>query len=737
MRIRVFIFLMVAALMLPLVLASALAVNKIRQEENKAAIASLKKTVEAISLRVDRDIQASMAALHALGTSEHLTTGNFDAFYQQAKAINRMPNTYTALLNADGTTVFNTALPFSTQPSVPLPTPIPAAVARVIASQKPFVSDIFLGPRTGRQLVAVYSPTAVAGYVIAQGFTLDHWKDIAKPHDLPPDWIVAVIDRTGRFIARSHKSDQFLGQPARPELVAAAALQNEGMIRHSTLEGVESYDAFDHSETTGWTIAVAAPVALVDAPALRAVQIAVAGFVAALIVSGILAAAFGRRLIVALQSAGTAAVLLGQGKIPTATATSILEVDALNQSLANAGGLLEKERQARLAAQQERERLLEVERLARDAAQKENTAKDHFLAMLGHELRNPLAAISGAVAVLTRGSKDRLDVDRYLGIIRRQNRHLVHIIDDLLDMSRLIAGKIVLDPHPVDLAESLKSCVEGLNAAQRTTNHSLEVTALQAWVNADPVRIEQIIINLIGNAIKYSPAGSTITIDLHQADGNAVLQVQDHGTGMTPALMARVFEPFVQGPAPLNVSPSGLGIGLALVRQLVELHGGSVSVASAGAGRGSTFTSSFPLVAAPGSVAGSDFSQLMAARHRTLLYVEDNADALAIMSEMLRLSGYAVVEASCGADAVAAARLQLPDAVVLDLGLPDMNGYAVARLIRQLPNAHDLPIIALTGYTSSPAIGAGAQAGFSAHLVKPVDPEVLTRTVEALLAEKP
>ena len=739
MRIRVFIVLMVAAVMVPLVLASALAVNKIRQEENAAAIASLKKTVEAISLMVDRDIQSSVAALRALGNSEHLQTGNFEAFYAQAKAINTSPQTWTALFEADGTQVLSTNLPFLPRP-VTLPmAALPGTVAKVHATQKLVVSDVFSSPVTGNQRIAVYVPSASAGaksYVVAQGFALDHWKDIAKQHNVPPDWIVAVIDRAGRFIARSHKSDQLLGQPARPELVAAAAQKNDGLIRHSTLEGIESYDAFDHSEMTGWTIAVAAPVASVDAPVVRAVQIAVAGFMAALIVSGILATVLGRRLITALQSAGTAAVLLGQGKTPKAAETSILEVDALNQSLANAGELLERERQARQAAEVERERLLEVERLARDVAQKENTAKDHFLAMLGHELRNPLAAISGAVSVLTRGSKDTLDADRYLGIIRRQNRHLVHIIDDLLDMSRLIAGKIVLDPHPVDLAECLQSCVEGLRAAQRTTNHTLKVTALPAWVNADPVRIEQVLINLIGNALKYSPAGSIIMIDLHQADGIAVLRVQDQGTGLTPTLMAQVFEPFVQGPVPLNVSPSGLGIGLALVRQLMELHGGTVSVASAGAGQGSTFTCKFPVIAAPSSVPGSEFSPLMAARHRTLLYVEDNADALAVMSEMLRLSGYTVIEASCGLDAVTAVRLKLPDAVVLDLGLPDVNGYEVARLIRQLPNGHDLPIIALTGYANSPDEGSAAQFGFSAHLVKPVDPEELTRTLDALLAAK-
>ncbi len=734
MRIRFFITFMVGAIMLPLLVASAFAINKIWQEEQATALTSLRKTVEATSLIVDRDIAASISALRAVGNSEHLQSGNFEALYLQAKALNRIPGTWVALLRPDGSQVLNTAVPFATPPTVSARSPL---VAKALATRQPQVSDVFVGPRTGKQIVAVYVPTApvgtAPGYVLAQGFALESWKDIAKQQDLPTDWIVAVIDRAGRLIARSHSSDEFVGKPARPELVAAAAQKNEGIFRSSTLEGIDSYVAFDHSDLTGWTIAVAAPATSVDAPVVRGLQIAAGGFVLALLASAILATLFGRRLIAALHSASTTAMSLGQGQAPKAKRTSIAEVDALNQSLATAGELLEKERLARLAAEMERERLLQVERLAHDAAEKENKAKDKFLAMLGHELRNPLAAISGAVAVLTRGDKNTQDASLYLGIIRRQNRHLVHIIDDLLDMSRLIAGKIVLEKHAVDLAECVRNCVDGLRAAQRLGGHTLNVTTEPVWINADPVRVEQIIINLIGNALKFSVTGTTIKVDLHAEGTHAVLRVQDEGAGMTPELLAQVFEPFVQGPAPVDGSQSGMGIGLALVRQLIELHGGSVTVASDGRDHGSTFTCRFPTVPAPTTEHVSDFGHLMSAQPRTLLYVEDNLDARAVMSEMLRLSGYEVREAASGAEALAAVRLQRPDAIMLDIGLPDMNGYEVARQIRALANGSDVPIIALTGYGQARDKDAAAQGGFSAHLVKPVDPDELARTIEAVL----
>ena len=725
--------------MLPLVVASALAVNRIWQEEHATAIASLHKTVDATALVVDKDIAASTSALYALGNSEHLVTGNFEAFYAQAQAINRAPDTWTALLRSNGTQVLNTATPLTTPPTFLPPPVVTSPVSQVLATQKPFVSDVFVGPRSGRQLIAVYVPAAAGGknYVVVQGFALEHWTKIGKQQDLPADWVVAVIDRAGKFVARSHKSDELLGKPARPELVAAAAQKTEGLIRHSTVEGIDSYDAYGHSELTGWTVAVAAPTASVNGPVRRAMEVAAGGFLLAVLASVTLAATFGRWFLAALDTASTAAVSLGQGQTPKATRTPISEVTDLNEFLANAGQLLERERQARLAAEQGRERLLEVERLAHDATEKESKAKDNFLAMLGHELRNPLAAISGAVAVLTRSTKGTLDADRYLGIIHRQNRHLVHIINDLLDMSRLIAGKIVLEQHPVDLAECLQSCVDGLTASQRDKAHTVTVAAESVWVNADPVRIEQIFVNLIGNALKFSNTGTTIMVDLRAVGKVAVITVKDRGTGMSAALLAQVFEPFVQGPAPVVGTQSGMGIGLALVKQLVELHGGTVAVASAGKGQGSTFTIHLPKVIRPSGECTSGFGHLQAARPRTLLYVEDNADARVVMSEMLRLAGYQVIEAGTGAEALAAVAQQQPDAVVLDIGLPDMNGYEVARQIRQLPHCHDMPILALTGYGQSRDKDAATQFGFNAHLVKPVDPEDLTRAVETVLAGRP
>ena len=228
--------------------------------------------------------------------------------------------------------------------------------------------------------------------------------------------------------------------------------------------------------------------------------------------------------------------------------------------------------------------------------------------------------------------------------------------------------------------------------------------------------------------------GSDINIDLQQDGGQAVLRVQDQGTGMTPELIAQVFEPFIQGPPPVSGDHGGMGVGLALVKQLVGLHGGTVAVASVGLNQGSTFICHFPAVPAPVSEAASVSTYLRAPQSRTLLYVEDNADVRCVMSEMLRLSGYEVIEAANGEDALAAMAVHRPDAIVLDIGLPDMNGYEVARQIRLMPTRSGIPMIALTGFGQSRDKDAATQVGFNAHLVKPVDPEELMRSIEAVLA---
>ncbi|HMA10128.1 MAG TPA: sensor histidine kinase, partial [Ramlibacter sp.] len=570
MRIRSLLVLMAVAILLPVVLTAGIALDQIREGERAAALRGLRETARATSLIVDRELQGSLSALKALSHSRSLQQGDLASFYAEAGAINRLPDVWTLLIDGQGRQVFNTIAPFGSPPPPPPPQAMADRIAEVLASGQPQVSELVVGAVTGKLLTTVVVPVPAGPrpYLLVQAFAVDHWKRTVLQQQLPADWIVAVIDSTGRFIVRSHKTDEFLGRPARPELVAAAARSTDGLIRHSTLENIDSYDAFEHSSLTGWTIAVAAPVQSIEAPSRHAMQLAALGLALAVGAALLAASVFGHLLIKAIERAGGAAVALGQGLQPEAERSTIAEVGQLHRSLADAGTLLDAERQSRLAAEAERERLLRSETAAREAAQAQNEAKDQFLAMLGHELRNPLAAISGAVTLLERGG-DAARSAHYLEIVRRQNLHLVHIVDDLLDVSRLMAGKITLERVPLNMADSVTHCVQSLRASEMALGYQIAARVEPVWVHGDPVRIEQILNNLISNALKFSPPGGRIGVELRHEDGRAVVTVEDEGAGIAADLLSRVFEPFVQGPPPSNRTQSGLGIGLALVRQLV------------------------------------------------------------------------------------------------------------------------------------------------------------------------
>lgn len=732
MRIRSHLLLLTAVVLVPGFLAAGIAVKQVRDSEREAALRGLRETVRATALLVDGEVQRSLGALAALANSQHLQTGNLEAFYQQAAAVDQRPDVWTLLLDDTGTQRLNTRVPFGTPP------PPPAAkerVASVLATQRPLVTDLFQGPVTGMLLTTIYlpaKPSPAGTFVVAQAFSVEHWKKVAMQPEGRADWIVAAIDRSGRFISRSQRTDEYLGRQARPELIAAAAAARDGLIRHSTLEGIDAYDAFTHSALTGWTIAVAAPVATIEASATRAIAWLAAGVAVALAVALAGASLLSRMLLAAIDTASAAARTLGRGMPPAPPRTLVHEVNTLNDALTDAATLLAKERIARELAEADRQQLLANERAARELAQRENTSKDAFLAMLGHELRNPLAAIAGASEVLARGHQDAPSQQRFIGIIQRQNRHLNHIVNDLLEVSRMLSGKIVLAPRPLDLGHCVRHCVESLRTTDRAMNYRWQVSCGAAWVNGDAVRLEQIVNNLVVNAMQFSPPGSEVRVRAGAQGDRAVVEVADDGAGIPAELLPRIFEPFVQGPALSGRPSSGLGIGLALARQLVELHGGELRVHSGGPGQGALFSMSLPLIAAPPQ--GAATARASALTPCRVLLVEDNADARESTAELLRMMGYSVVEAADGYEALRAAAASAPDVVVMDLGLPGKTGQQVAVEMRAMPALKHVPLIALSGYGQARDQQASVAAGFDQHLVKPVQPDALAAAIETLLA---
>ena len=367
-----------------------------------------------------------------------------------------------------------------------------------------------------------------------------------------------------------------------------------------------------------------------------------------------------------------------------------------------------------------RERVEAELRAARGAAERESRAKDNFLAMLGHELRNPLAAIVNGAAVLDR-FETRSDAEtRSRAIIGRQARHLSRLIDDLLDVSRIMSGKITLRRDPVDLREVVRQCVESRQAALSGSHHvSLLTDARPLVVQGDPVRLEQIVGNLLDNAVKYSPAGESIRVAARRADDEAVLSVEDRGMGLAPEMLESIFEPFTQGDFSLHRARGGLGLGLAVVKGLVEQHGGRVSAHSAGPGRGSEFVVRLPLSAelAPAPAPGP-----APAPPRRVVVVEDHDDARDALQLLLTLQGHDVRTASDGATGVAVILEAAPDVALIDVGLPGLDGYEVARQVRRMATGNGIRLVAVTGYGQPYDRTRAREAGFDLHLTKPVSP---------------
>jgi PAS domain S-box-containing protein len=359
------------------------------------------------------------------------------------------------------------------------------------------------------------------------------------------------------------------------------------------------------------------------------------------------------------------------------------------------------------------------------ALRAEARAKDEFLAMLGHELRNPLGTLSNAVAVLERlGGEETM---RHLvAIIGRQTAHLAHLVDDLLDVARAASGKIELALRPVELHALAGRCVDALAQAGRTARHEVRREGEPVHVQGDPARLEQVVNNLLDNALKYTPPGGRLTITTARADDVAVLQVRDTGQGIRTDLLGRVFDLFVQEPQSLDRSRGGLGLGLALVKRLVELHGGSVAAWSAGSGQGSEFTVRLPAVAVPEAPAGAMEARARQTHpSRRVLVVEDSPDARQSLRMLLEMAGHQVETCEDGPAGLATIGAFRPHVALIDLGLPGMDGYAVARELRSRPETKAIRLVAVTGYGQSEDRRRALAAGFDQHVTKPVDASML------------
>ncbi|TAK87102.1 MAG: response regulator [Betaproteobacteria bacterium] len=719
MKLRSYLTLLTLATLVPVAIFAALVGANLVDQERKTFRRGAQEQVRALSTAIDASLKGSITTLEAFSLSPSLDAADLGYFRRTAAGLlaGRPDWVNINLSLPDGQQVVNLKLP----ERAPLPNiaAVDASLERVLRTAKPAVGDLVIGPVTKGWDFAVRVPVIRDGavkYVLSAVVKPQALSQLVIRQDLPGDWIAMILDSRGRVVARNLNSEKSRGQLARPLLLKTPGEQSRAWVRARSLEGADYQYFYVVSETTGWAFAMGIPSATVSAVGQQAAWLFGLGLLGATGIAVALAIIISRRISWPIAVLASEVKAIGRGSEPRLPREPrIDEIRLLATALRTAA-----------QAAREREDLVEREKQALQAADR---AKNEFLAMLSHELRNPLAALTAAAHVLKRADPAREAAIKARIVVERQTRHMARLVEDLLDVSRITMGKATLEREILNLAQVASNVVQTWRAAGRLEGARVSVDARPVWINADRIRIEQIVANLLDNALKFTPAGQPITVSVRPEGDAAVLEVADEGQGMSPDMIGRVFELFTQGPLGPDHGKGGLGLGLALVKSLAELHGGSVFSASEGPGRGAVFTVRLPAVDGVQAMVAGASKLGRSAGSRRILVIEDNDDARQMLRALLALGGHEVREAPDGMSGIAAAMEARPDAVLIDIGLPDIDGYEVARRLRASAADGRIGLIAVTGYGQPEDEARALEAGFDAHLTKPVEARRLEEVI--------
>jgi signal transduction histidine kinase/ActR/RegA family two-component response regulator len=711
------LLLLAASGLLPLVLLLAWGLNHLVEEQRVQAERSVLELSRALATAVDAELRSIVALLEQLGTSDELEQADLRSFHLSARrAAQHLGWRQVVLSDAESRVLLRTNGEFGSAS----PTPVePDSVEQVIRTQKPYVSRVVQTPQQRSDTFAVRVPVIRGGrlvYVLTAVMPNDVIVDVLTRQEIPPQSVASVFDQANRRVARSRSTASPFPTPSLQAMLDRGGEQGVG--RSFTREGVDSYTGFTRLQS-GWVVAVGTSVAEANKGLYALLRAVALGLAASLTLSGLLALLLSRRVEGPINELKEGAVALGRGDPVQLSRLGVDELDEVAAALNAAAA--DRDR----AGAQVREAL----RTAEDA----NRSKDQFLAVLGHELRNPLAPIATAVQLMSLKGDAQTEPERR--IIERQLVHVTRLVDDLLDVSRITSGRLSISHEPVRLAEVLAQVVDTIRQSLFERSLSLEVLprAREAWVSGDEVRLAQVFNNLLVNAIKFTPPGGAIRVKADAFEGLVRVDVEDTGVGLTPAELARIFELFYQAPQSFDRARGGLGLGLPIVRSLVEMHGGRVRASSAGPGRGACITVELPLCEAPADK-GQPPAQAPPSGAGRILVVDDNEDAADTCASLLEISGYTVRVAYTPAGALEVLREFAADVAILDIGLPGMSGYELAALLKSPAHDYHGRLVALTGYGQAADIAASQEAGFDAHLTKPVAPGTLLELVGKLCA---
>jgi len=717
---RAHLLLLVIGTLLPTLVVAALLVRHVVMDNRNAVERRLLEAARREAAMVDAELVGTIRALQGLGQSDRLTVDDIPNFFSQAQRLLATQPTWSAvtLLTPDGRQIVNTARPLGD----PLVVVIDRdSFTRAVETRTPAIGNLRVGQVTNQLGFPVRVPVVRDDrvvYVVSAWITSTSFSTVLRRESsMSDEWVRGIVDAEGVLVARSRDPERFVGQKATASFLDRYQTAEQGVFRDVGLDGTAVYGAFSRAPASRWIAGVGVPVSVVDA-SFRRSMIALATVAVLLLgVGGGGAYLISRRISHEIGRSAAEAEAIARGLRPSRPPSRVTEIQRLLDALTRSAALLD-------TRQRERDEQLARADLARAEAEAADRAKDQFLAMLGHELRNPLAPALTALHLMKMRGDDRSIRER--DVLERQLRHMARLVDDLLDVSRLQRGAIELRRERVDLADAVARAVEMTTPAFVEKQQRLDVEVAEGLeVNADQIRIAQVLSNVLANASKYTERGGHITLRARKEDGQAAIECCDNGVGMAADLVPRVFDLFVQGQRGLDRQQGGLGLGLAVARTLVQLHGGTIEAASAGANQGSTFTVRLPL-APPGAAstmigAEADALRLPAAATGPVLVVDDNRDALEMLLVALEHAGLSAFGASTANEALDLAARLHPAVAVLDIGLPGMDGFELARTLRSRANGRALRLVALTGYGREQDMAAAEAAGFDAFFVKPAE----------------
>ncbi|MES2938640.1 MAG: ATP-binding protein [Pseudomonadota bacterium] len=733
------LFLLAAGGLLPLALAVAGAVAYLVQERRIDTQGSALELARALATATEAQHRAAIGVLQSVAESEDLQPDRLPAFQRLARRV-ALQQGWRSVVVADpeGRILVNSSVPLGSTEGTPVDA---GSMRRAIATLQPVVGEVAEG-RFGRgPAFAVRVPVLRDGrlaYVLSAVVPVEQVQGIITRQDIPSSSVVGIFDATGNRVVRSRANAQARASPSLQALMAAPG--REGMGPTYTLEGEPSYTGFHRLALSGWAVAVGISAREADQRVVGLLGAVLLGLLASLALSVAVARYFGRQVSQPIDQLKSAAAALGMGQPVQVPPLGVAELDEVGAALNLASAERERAARERHEAELEREALLARVTRALQEAEEAGRGKDEFLAMLGHELRNPLAPIATALHLMERKGDARTSHER--AIVQRHLAHVTRLVDDLLDVSRITRKRLAMRFAPVRLlavAEQAVQAMQGLGPAldRRVLRLELSPEGADLWVSADEARLAQVLGNLLGNAIKFTGPQGSITVRLRRDGDAAEIEVADDGVGMTQAVLEHVFDLFYQAPQGVDRALGGLGLGLALVRSLVEMHGGTVQARSAGPNRGSSLTVRLPAIAAPARAepapaASPAPAAMPKAGGVRVLVVDDNHDAADTAATLLEFSGYEVRTAYEPWAAIDMFRQFRPEVALLDIGLPGMNGYELAARLRAQPTGAQCKLIALTGYGTRSDVARALQVGFDAHMTKPAAPDMLLDEVARL-----